>query len=135
MPRPQWEGVPGDCWTSWGEGEGEGARVHLGHLLQVCVCVCVCHVIYLLACTTVHREPDISVLDKDGLKVSFSVNPSSTLTNTVVTMTATNSTQQPISEFLFQAAVPKVRKHNYYVCCVCLFVCLASTCRLVLLIP
>lgn len=52
--------------------------------------------------------PTITAFDKDGLKIVFSlekVPESNTLT---VNVAAVNNTLSNISEFLFQAAVPKV---------------------------
>ena len=52
--------------------------------------------------------PTITAYDKDGLRMSFSlekVPDSNTLTIHVV---ATNQMLSPMTDFLFQAAVPKV---------------------------
>jgi AP-1 complex subunit gamma-1 len=51
----------------------------------------------------------MTAYEKNGLRIVFSLerlpeNPNTT----VITMSAMNETLNPISEFLFQAAVPKV---------------------------
>lgn len=53
--------------------------------------------------------PSITAYEKNGLKIVFSLerlpeNPNMT----VITMSAMNETLNTMSEFLFQAAVPKV---------------------------
>lgn len=53
--------------------------------------------------------PSITAYEKNGLKIVFSLerlpeNPNTT----VIRMSAMNETLDPITEFLFQAAVPKV---------------------------
>jgi len=52
--------------------------------------------------------PSVTAYEKNGLRIVFSLerlpeNPNTT----VITMSAMNETLNPISEFLFQAAVPK----------------------------
>ncbi|KAJ4431745.1 hypothetical protein ANN_20349 [Periplaneta americana] len=56
----------------------------------------------------VNSLPNITAYEKNGLKIIFSLerlpdNPNTT----VITMSAMNETPNPLSEFLFQAAVPK----------------------------
>ena len=53
--------------------------------------------------------PSMTAYEKSGLKIIFQLerlpdNP----TTTVITMSATNETLNPMNEFLFQVAVPKV---------------------------
>ena len=53
--------------------------------------------------------PSMTAYEKNGLKIVFQLerlpdNPNTT----VITMSATNETLNPMSEFLFQVAVPKV---------------------------
>jgi len=53
--------------------------------------------------------PSITAFEKGGLKVTFNFEKDSSYANTVrITLTAVNSASQPMNEFLFQAAVPKV---------------------------
>ena len=53
--------------------------------------------------------PSIVAFDKNGLKLEFSFErPTDNPTLITISLTATNSSQYPIEEFLFQAAVPKV---------------------------
>uniref|UniRef100_T1JMF6 AP-1 complex subunit gamma n=1 Tax=Strigamia maritima TaxID=126957 RepID=T1JMF6_STRMM len=52
--------------------------------------------------------PSIIIFDNKGLKISFSFEKSAdNAQQTVITLTATNSTIHPMANFLFQAAVPK----------------------------
>ena len=54
--------------------------------------------------------PDITAFEKNGLQIVFSFthpNPSD-LTAVAITLKASNSNFAPISDFVFQAAVPKV---------------------------
>jgi hypothetical protein len=60
--------------------------------------------------------PSITAYEKNGLKIVFSLerlpeNPNTT----VIRMSAMNETLNPITEFLFQAAVPKVSQ-CYEIC-------------------
>lgn len=72
--------------------------------------------------------PTVTAFDKDGLKIIFSlekVPDSNTLT---VNVTATNNTLSNMSDFLFQAAVPKVMFFPH-VLCVKLFRFRHSSCK------
>jgi hypothetical protein len=62
--------------------------------------------------------PSITAYEKNGLKIVFSLErvPESPNT-TVIRMSAMNETLNPITEFLFQAAVPKVSQ-CYKICSV-----------------
>ena len=53
--------------------------------------------------------PNITAFEKNGLKIIFSFerNPSNPAV-AAITLSATNSNPFPITDFLFQAAVPKV---------------------------
>lgn len=52
--------------------------------------------------------------DKNGLKITFTLKPFfETPNTTVISIEARNNTTLPISEFLFQVAVPKVSYHHY----------------------
>lgn len=52
--------------------------------------------------------PSIIVFDNNGLRIDFSFEKSvDNAQMTVITLTATNSTIHPMSNFLFQAAVPR----------------------------
>ncbi|KAI1285283.1 AP-1 complex subunit gamma-1 [Halotydeus destructor] len=53
------------------------------------------------------KAPQMIVLDKAGLRITFDFESPSSNGVTLVNMTATNSLDSPITEFLFQAAVPK----------------------------
>ena len=57
--------------------------------------------------------PPITAFEKAGLKVQFNFerNPANPVV-TAITLTATNFTPAPLSNFLFQAAVPKVSQHT-----------------------
>jgi hypothetical protein len=58
--------------------------------------------------------PDITAFEKNGLTIIFSFqrpNPTDP-TSVSVTLKAYNSNMAAISEFIFQAAVPKVRRGN-----------------------
>jgi AP-1 complex subunit gamma-1 len=53
--------------------------------------------------------PSITAYEKNGLKIVFSLErPPGNPNMTVITVSAMNETLNPMSEFLFQAAVPKV---------------------------
>jgi AP-1 complex subunit gamma-1 len=53
--------------------------------------------------------PSITAYEKNGLKIVFALERLPENPNTmVITMSAMNETLDPMSEFLFQAAVPKV---------------------------
>ncbi|XP_078688688.1 AP-1 complex subunit gamma-1-like isoform X3 [Branchiostoma floridae x Branchiostoma belcheri] len=52
--------------------------------------------------------PSLTAYEKNGLKISFSFQRDNSNANVVIiTLTATNSTDAPMNEFVFQAAVPK----------------------------
>lgn len=53
-------------------------------------------------------KPSMDAYEKDGLKLKFEFEPNPELSTTTITMSASNSTFNPITDFLFQAAVPKV---------------------------
>lgn len=56
---------------------------------------------------------EIVAFDKNGLRMVFAVERlMDTPQTTVVHVTSTNQTQSPFTEFLFQAAVPKVSGHD-----------------------
>lgn len=54
--------------------------------------------------------PPITVFDKNGLSIQFSFDMTNLQSSNVftVTMTAKNSRVSPMTDFVFQAAVPKV---------------------------
>ena len=75
--------------------------------------------------------PSITAFEKNGLKVDFNFERSpSNPAVTAITLTATNSTSSPMTDFIFQAAVPKVGMcGGVCVCgwvggCVCACVCM-----------
>jgi len=52
--------------------------------------------------------PSMIAFEKNGLKLEFQLERSAATPNVLtITLNATNSNLQPISEFVFQAAVPK----------------------------
>ena len=55
--------------------------------------------------------PSITAYEQNGLKIQFSFEKQAGNPNNVVMVTATssNSSGSPMSDYLFQAAVPKVR--------------------------
>ncbi|KAF7491975.1 AP-1 complex subunit gamma-1 [Sarcoptes scabiei] len=53
------------------------------------------------------RIQPLTVFEKNGLKVVFNFNKSTNDTSLKITMIATNSSEHPMNNFLFQAAVPK----------------------------
>lgn len=56
--------------------------------------------------------PDITAFEKNGLKIVFSFSRPNAAANPAIvsiTLKASNFNQAPISDFVFQAAVPKVR--------------------------
>lgn len=58
--------------------------------------------------TVINELPAVTALDKNGLKIVFSLEQSSDTPDTIViNMKANNSLQTNMTEFLFQAAVPK----------------------------
>ena len=65
----------------------------------------------LVCCFPSLGIPSITAFEKNGLLVKFSFERDP-LDSTVyhITLTATNSTPLPFTDFLFQAAVPKVKK-------------------------
>lgn len=53
--------------------------------------------------------PSITAYNKNGLKIDFSFERSNTNPSvTVITIQASNSTELDMTDFVFQAAVPKV---------------------------
>lgn len=54
--------------------------------------------------------PVITAFDKDGLKLLFSLEKLPDENSLTINVTATNGTLSNMSDFLFQAAVPKVIK-------------------------
>ena len=53
--------------------------------------------------------PGITAYEKGGLKIEFAFQrDSSSPSSFVVNLTATNTTSNPMTDFLFQSAVPKV---------------------------
>ncbi|XP_066997926.1 AP-1 complex subunit gamma-1 isoform X3 [Anabrus simplex] len=56
----------------------------------------------------VSQLPSMTAYERNGLKITFALErPTDTLNVTVITMTAANESVTPMSEFLFQAAVPR----------------------------
>lgn len=56
------------------------------------------------------ETPSMIVLDKSGLKITFKMERPPDITDLlIINMTAHNSTNSALSEFLFQAAVPRVK--------------------------
>lgn len=55
-------------------------------------------------------SPSVSVFNKNGLDIQFSFDTSKlqTTNSILITMAATNSLMSPMTNFVFQAAVPKV---------------------------
>ena len=74
-----------------------------GVLCFVCLLICC---VFLAAVSNI---PSITAYEKGGLKVDFAFqrDPSSP-SSFVVNLTATNSTPNAMTDFLFQSAVPKV---------------------------
>ena len=65
------------------------------------------NVLYILCFSA--SMPNLTAFEKSGLKIEFSferVTNQPSLVN--ITMTATNSNPAPLTDFVFQAAVPKV---------------------------
>lgn len=58
----------------------------------------------------------MNVFDKDGLKLTFEFGEASEPSTAVIIMSASNSNSSPMSEFLFQAAVPKVSLYPSLLC-------------------
>lgn len=52
--------------------------------------------------------PTLTAFDKDGLKIIFSLDKLPESNSLSINVTATNNTMKNITEYLFQAAVPKV---------------------------
>ena len=58
--------------------------------------------------------PEITAYEKNGLKVIFAFERDTlTMTTINITLTATNSSVLPFTDFVFQAAVPKVLEIIY----------------------
>lgn len=54
--------------------------------------------------------PTITAYEKNGLKITFALERSSeSASSTIITMNALNESLVPMTDFLFQAAVPKVQ--------------------------
>ena len=53
--------------------------------------------------------PSITAFEKNGLKIDFIFQR--TNTNISINVSASNNTSSPMSDFIFQAAVPKVNSH------------------------
>lgn len=65
---------------------------------MMCMCLCVCLDI-----------PSIVAFDKNSLKIVFQFEKDPNTPSTIkITLSATNSWSTPMTDFLFQAAVPKV---------------------------
>ena len=63
--------------------------------------------------------PSITAFENNGLKINFGFekvpgNPSNVVS---IMMTATNSLALPMTDFVFQAAVPKVCMHSVFLLC------------------
>ena len=54
----------------------------------------------------------MTVIDKNGLRISFHFERQDSIL--LIHLQATNSTQIPITNFVFKAAVPKVKKDIIY---------------------
>ena len=50
----------------------------------------------------------MTAFEKNGLKIDFAFERSAQTNVTNITLSATNSNPQPLNDFVFQAAVPKV---------------------------
>ena len=59
--------------------------------------------------------PSLTAYDKDGLKIDFNFEKVAGSPSHVsnILISSSNSKPVPITDFVFQAAVPKVRKTNY----------------------
>lgn len=72
----------------------------------------------------------MTAYNKNGLKIDFTferANPNPNIA--VITIHASNSTEADMTDFVFQAAVPKVSKHQLTLALfVCLIVCLFIAC-------
>ena len=76
-------------------------------ILLNCVCVCVCLGI-----------PPMTAYNKNGLKIEFTFERSNPNPNiAVITIHASNTTEADMTEFVFQAAVPKVRNRHMVEAC------------------
>ena len=79
-----------------------------------CVCVCVSVCVCVCSCTSISLRPLLAIptmtaFEGKGLHVVFSFSKKPAEPNQcTVTLTASNSTPHTMSDFLFQAAVPKV---------------------------
>lgn len=61
------------------------------------------------------KVSEVVAYEKNGLQIVFSLETlQDAPTTTVVHVTANNQSQNPFTEFLFQAAVPKVRNVYFY---------------------
>lgn len=79
---------------------------------------------YLMECNLQHFDglllwnpcigiPPMTAYNKNGLKIDFTferANPNPNIA--VITIHASNSTEADMTDFVFQAAVPKVSRHN-----------------------
>lgn len=66
--------------------------------------------------------PSMTVLDKSGLKITFKLErPPDIADLLVINMSAHNSRSTSLTDFLFQAAVPRVRDIYYYITCVIIY--------------
>lgn len=54
--------------------------------------------------------PTITAYNKEGLKIIFSLDRVPDSNQLTINMTATNQTLSHMTDFLFQAAVPRVRR-------------------------
>lgn len=78
--------------------------------------ICVNHFLFKLEFLE-KNVPTITAFDKDGLKIIFSLEKMPETNSLSINVTATNNTLTNITDFLFQAAVPKVSSnyasHNF----------------------
>lgn len=57
--------------------------------------------------------PVITAFDKDGLKIVFQLEKMSDNNTITINVTATNNTLSNMTDFLFQAAVPRVNLQKF----------------------
>jgi len=63
-------------------------------------------------CDVLSALPSITVFDKNHVRVQFALERDPTDTSALnITLTATNGSAVAIQDFVFQAAVPKVKLH------------------------
>lgn len=68
----------------------------------------------LVKSTSSNHVSEMVAFDKNGMKIVFTLKPfPETPNTTTINIEARNNTSVPISEFLFQVAVPKVRVSQF----------------------